>query len=293
MQYKLKDLANISNFKIIDEHRRWLRQFDNQHKIRFERRLKNQTESALTEAWARHLLDYQVDGLGIYEDSTDGGPDFICRKNSELFCVEATCLTIKQLCRATGLDHHHSQGYQAYGQITQCIKRAAINKAKQCAKAKDKPTILLIGTLHEQASTICIQYDTSEFILTSAPSVYAEFDPYSEKSEIATPREIVDFHNSAFLKPIDMGGIYSIKEVRRSISAIIICGLGNIRYPIIKNKIYSLPINGVLNPSPQREFKPQLLPNIPFCTLIRENNKIRYQWLLHDQYQFQDEINTN
>ena len=155
-------MANFSEIyrDILADHRKWLAGFS-KHAAQWERRLRNQPETAIVEACVRNYLASQVDSVEPAEDLASGGPDFCCRSGPRMFYVESTCLTVDAVTKSTNLSPSATGQAGNYGTLTDVVKRACVNKASQLGYCVDAPGLLAIGTLHFQAGDRLASSSTS------------------------------------------------------------------------------------------------------------------------------------
>jgi hypothetical protein len=116
-----------SNF--LDEHRRWLGQFNLQHGRNWEKLLGNDAEAAICEAAVRRLLEENGNVVEPNEelDGNKQSPDFRCTQAGETFFVEATCISIQKVIKETSLPHPPKiDGYHGIGDLNEVIFDAAI-----------------------------------------------------------------------------------------------------------------------------------------------------------------------
>ncbi len=238
------------------DHRHWLAMFP-EHTAQWKHRLRDQPEPAIVEACVRSYLAGYVDSVEPAEDLASGGPDFRCRRGSRIFYVESTCLTIDAVTNATKLSPSATGQAANYGTLTDLVKRECVNKAAQLSHRKDAPGLLAIGTLHFQASALCVTERHVEAILTSTPFIACNFDPAAGKA-VGDPYQAVNLRDSAFIKPTTMPTIDTeFEQARRSISGVLICGFGSIPPQVL----------GALHPGACRPFDSNLLPQTRFCRL--------------------------
>lgn len=251
-------MANFSEIyrDILADHRKWLAGFS-KHAAQWERRLRNQPETAIVEACVRNYLASQVDSVEPAEDLASGGPDFCCRSGPRMFYVESTCLTVDAVTKSTNLSPSATGQAGNYGTLTDVVKRACVNKASQLGYCVDAPGLLAIGTLHFQAGRLFGIKQHVQAILTSTPSIACDFDPVAGEA-IGDAYQAVNLRDSAFIRPPPRISIdIAFEHARQSIAGILICGFGST----------TPQVTGVLHPNACRPFDYNLLPRTCFCRL--------------------------
>jgi hypothetical protein len=250
-------VANLTKIyrDILADHRKWLAGFP-KYGAHWERRLREQPEPAIMEACVRSYLAGQVDSVEPAEDLASGGPDFRCRSGPRAFYIESTCLTIDAVTKATKLSPSATGRAANYGTLTDLVKGAVVDKAKQIGSRKDAPGLLAIGTLHSQAGALCIKKHHIEAILTSTPFIACNFDSAAGEA-VGDPYQAINLHNSAFIKPPLAISVDAFEHARRSISGVLICGFGSTPPQVL----------GALHPGACRPFDSNLLPQTRFCRL--------------------------
>ena len=99
------------------------------------------------------------------------------------------------------------------------------------------------------------------------PCIGINFDPQLGKI-VGEPFQLHRRRKSVFTRLFDGG---RIDNIRRPLSALLICGFG----------CEPVQIFGVLNPSPAREFDSSLLGRIPFCLEKTDflNGEVCLEWI--------------
>lgn len=147
--------------------------------------------------------------------------------------------------------------------LTKAVFEKARNKTVQCDQ--DLPTLLAVGTFHTAASYLSMDKSCANALLTGEPMITWNVDPTSGES-VGPTWHSTNLKNASFViarefsvlgSDSDTSTEYSMVNVRRSISGILLCGFGLLPPPIF----------GVLHPEADRPFKPELLPQIPFGRL--------------------------
>ena len=113
------------------EHRTWLAGFDCQYLRNWEKLLKNNEESALTEAVVRRWLSMRGVTVSPNEDLTGNHqrPDFRCVTPGGQFYVEATCISVEKATEITGLLDGANTALRP-SPLTKKIQRVCINKQR-------------------------------------------------------------------------------------------------------------------------------------------------------------------
>ncbi len=130
--------------KLVDEHRQWLKDFDNRYLTIWEKQFQNDREAALTEAVVRKTLHEQNVTVEPNESLSGncGGPDFRCSSGTTNFFVEVTC--IKEAIAEHYLKPQDVgelvQECDIFG-ITKAVFRECKSKAPQCSK-QDGPVLV-------------------------------------------------------------------------------------------------------------------------------------------------------
>ena len=239
--------------KVIDEHRSWLKPFGQQYLNKWERLLKNQPESAICEASTRKLLSDHDIKVEPNEDTSSGGPDFLCKKKDKSFYVETTCITKEKATQKTGLTDKPA-GVEAYNPLTRAILGEICNKTPQCSNL-GAPCIIAIGTLHPVVGHICFSKSHAGLLLTGSTKIATQFD--SEKGRATGELyQITELEDSAFVR-LTKNSHDKIECARNPVSAVFLCSFGTLPPRVL----------GVLHPNPNHSFDRSLLPAIKFCTL--------------------------
>jgi len=112
----------------ITEHRRWLKGKGGGHLKRWDDQLSHNPESAICEAVTRAFLVAQGVDVGLFEDTSKGGPDFLCSIGGELFHIEVTCVTVDKVTSKSHLsDEPH--GPCGYTLLTDAFRGELSSKA--------------------------------------------------------------------------------------------------------------------------------------------------------------------
>src|SRR5262249_55964307 len=137
-----------------------------------------------------------------------------------------------------------------YETLNEAIRAECIQKTGKCGNL-DAPCVLGIGTFHAVVSVTTICKTFIEWLHTD-PHIGMNFDPHTGQI-VGEPYQVTSLRKSLFTRLFDVTGI---THVRAPISAVLVAGFGADPPPIF----------GLLNPVPAREFDPQLLASIPFCS---------------------------
>lgn len=252
---------------VIDEHRNWIKPFNNQYFENWENLLNNCDEAAICEAKTRQLLSKNNVLVTPYEDLSKGGPDFMCEKNNKRFYVEVTCITIKKMSKQTGSLHNKEGPKHIVHSITEILRSEITQKVQQCCNLS-APRIIAIGTLHSQGHFYLTSDIAAQELLTGEQFISMKYD--SEKgAAISKPRSTSVLKGSFGIRQ-DKKSPKNIEEARKSISAVLLCDY------------YSTSIQavGVLHQNPLYEFDRSLLPEIKFCKLTEfGNNQLKTEWI--------------
>ncbi len=260
----------IAYADIIDEHRAWLRQF-NEHRLKkWEDLLKANLEAAICEAETRKLLsDHKID-VQPYEDLSTGGPDFACTKDGKTFYVETTCISIEAATKESELYPTDNPDIDdsAYRDMTEKFRSEITQKSKQCRKVK-APCIVVAATLHPKASVCCIDELAVEELLTATTYITGKINTRT-REKVGDTYESTQLENSVFIRP-KKDSPNRIEATRNSVSAVLLCGFG-----------LNLPnVIGCLNSNSNYPFDRSLLPEIKFCSLADgyQNGQLAVEWI--------------
>lgn len=253
----------------IQQHRVWLKNFNERRLKRWDDLLQADPEAAICEAKTRLLMaDHSVD-VQPYEDLSQGGPDFKCSKDGRDFYVETTCISIDAATRDSKLYPTDSPDIDdsAYEEMTEKFRSEIGGKVKQCSKV-EAPRIVAIGTLHPKASVCCIDEMAAEEVLTGTTYITGKVNPKTG-DKIGDTYESTKLENSAFIRP-NKSLTNVIEHARCSVSAVLLCGFG----------LNPPNIVGCLHPSPSYAFDTGLLPRIEFCRLVDgyQKGSLQVEW---------------
>ena len=191
-------------------------------------------------------------------------PDFLCRKNGAKFYVEVTCIHIERTTRATELSHMPS-GAGHYKLLNAAIFDEVRQKTPQCADL-DAPALVAVGTFHCQASCVCIRKWEIGMMLTGDELITRQIDTQTGGA-VGETYLSTNLTSAAFLRPsIDAW----LEEARLPVSGILVGGFG-----CSPPSIY-----GLLHPNPLRPFNRNLLGQIEFCQLQRDDagGQLSVEW---------------
>lgn len=247
----------IDNYETdIKQHRVWLKDFNKRRLKKWNDLLQANPEAAICEAKTRVLLaDHNV-GIQPYEDLSQGGPDFACSKNGRAFYVETTCISVEAATRTTKLCPGGSPDIDDiwFKDMTDKFRFEIGGKVKQCSKVK-APRIVVIGTLHPQASDCCFDELAAEEVLTGTTYITGEINTKTGE-KVGGTYEVTKLENSAFIKS-GKDSTNWIEHVRCSVSAVLLCGFGSNPPNVV----------GCLHPCPAYAFDKVLLPKMKFFRL--------------------------
>ncbi|QGQ23934.1 hypothetical protein F1728_15140 [Gimesia benthica] len=263
-------LSNPHWRKLIGEHREWLSQFDPQHLANWDILFtKNNDEAAMCEARVRRLLQLQGVTVTPNENLNESGkqPDFRCSKDGHVFYVEVTCISIQKVIEETNLPLIPEQRARNYSSLNNSVWSACKGKAIQCS-GMNHPTILAIGTFHIWASSICMNKDHVEELLTGEGRIAWQMDE-NTGGNAGEVYQSTSLYSAVFLRPEKTT---EIGFARSSISGLLLCGLG-----VEPPNVFS-----ILHPNPSRPFKKDLLSDIEFCEVAinSQDRSLSVSWEL-------------
>ena len=260
----------ITIMDLVDNYKDFL---DDKHPTRvksYRALLKHDPASARAEAVMFHFFKANLDHVQVKEDPKIGGVDFRCETGSTEFVVEVTSLDAEAVARESGLKNEISENRSSgsYCLITGLLRRKASGKASQMS-GYDCPRILAITCEHINANHLLSSRIAAEFFLTSNTKITIPNPCANPKPGVGLE---TDLENSAFFRFNEK--TTQLESCRRSISAILLCGVSN----------YQTLIVGVLHPDPVHKFPIEFLPSLPFVKLKKwppENSKIGTEWVTH------------
>jgi len=246
---------------ILPEHRAWLSQHEAWRRARWEALLSQQPEAAILEALVRRVLELAAVSVAPHEDQHLGGPDFTC--NDGAFFVEATCITIQTARRETHLEDRSLQG-GAIGMLTGQIATEVGEKSVQFAGRVARPLLVVVGTLHVNASWMCMTADRVADVLQGTGVICI---PINMKTGAASgPAQVLQDPSATPFVVTDTGAASPLDTWRRTVSAVLTLGLAAIR-PESGGADVMRSVTGLLHPEPHHPFDRQLLPSIRFLRL--------------------------
>lgn len=269
---RMRDMEKLISVysEAIEEHRAWLKRSGERRLKKWEDLLKANPESAICEAKARKLLSDNGVDIRPYEDLSQGGPDFRCSKQGRTFCAEITCMSIESVAKESGLNPFYSPDVDdcAHDYLTNKIRYEICNKTPQCAKAK-APCVVVIATLHSQASECCFDEPAAEELLTATTYITRDLDTETHEP-IGDAYEITRLENSAFIRPSKHYSNW-IEHARTPVSAVLLCGFGSFPPSVI----------ACHHPNPNYPFDRTLPPQIKFCRLAGgyQAGPIEVEWI--------------
>ncbi len=213
------------NHRVLDAFVAWIEQpcFDRQHARNWAHLYNADPEAAMCEAtfWAV-LADCGV----VLEPNADltgrkAAPDFRCRKGSQTFYVEVTCIQTRTATRKTSLDPTPADGAGEFGHLNDAIVEECRKKTPQCANL-DAPCLLAVGTFHFQASTLAVQALFMEWLLTGETAIGWDFDPQLGRG-VGDPYQVTSFRSASFSR---LSKLVGVEHIRHPISALLVGGLG-------------------------------------------------------------------
>lgn len=244
----------LTTSELIGRFVKWLERFDQQHARNWARLSHNDWEAAL---WEATLWGVLTDcGVQVKPNAdlsgTKRAPDFLCHQGEQMFFAEATVVRIAAAAKKTGLPHppRPPEVRFHYTNLNEAILAECCNKVAQCAQSPG-PCLVAIGTLHYEASVVCVQKHHLERLLTGSKAFAIDVN-FGEDRTFSNPYPVTNLDKpSLFLRP----GADGIEYARSPISAVLVGGLG-CRPPNIF---------GLLNPHPKYRFDRTWLRAIEFC----------------------------
>jgi hypothetical protein len=262
---------NDEMLQLRDEHREWLCSFDSQYSEHWERLLKADDESAMTEAAVRRMLRRHGIKVEPNEDLKGDSkrPDFQCiGDETDRFYVEVTHISIEKATERSGISQEGSRVFALTAKaakvaridhkkaedkmrrsINDAIFEACRGKAKQCGN-QDAPVLLAIGTWHGFAALLRFGEYYAGMLLTGEESFAWDFDILSG-NQVGDTYLTTELKSAAFLRPDES---QEVGFARSSISGLL----------LVANDLEGRNPIGVLHPNPARTFNPAWLPEIKF-----------------------------
>ena len=252
-----------SLLKAVEAYSMWLSVIAPQHKVSFEKRLKEDAEAAHAEAVVFTILRqknlHPKPGEVIGQQ---GGVDFICTpKGHPKFAVEVTAIRTETVTKASGLPHPASLAeFRGFSQITGHLMREAVSKATQLADYP-MPRVLVIATRHDEAALLMNARSAAELLVgTTAINV-----PLGKTDMPA--HVVATLKHSVFFR--EKNGI--VEPARQSISAIILIGFSESSASAI----------GLLHPAPAVTFDHNTFSDVHFVRLAEwpVDQKLKVEWV--------------
>ena len=259
--------------QLIGGHRKWLMGFDRVHLDAWDDLFKNgNSEAALCEAGTRQLLQELAVTVEPYPlGGNNRNPDFQCEKDSNLFYVDATCITKDTATKRSQLDDvPHDQKASSYSLLTEAHFRKTGKKESQFEDL-NAPCMITIGTLHFQAGTLCFDKNSAKEILIGKSGI-------GHKINTRTGAAVGEYYNSTSLEAAPFLKARKIicddppiQAAWQTVSAVLLCPFGT----------HPVKCLGILHPKPYYKFDRSLLPDIEFCRLKAgwEIGKLTPEWI--------------
>jgi len=114
-------------------------------------RKKNCPRAARAEAVGFTLLDHLADRVEIYEDPSEGGPDFVCYIGDKAFVVEVTSISPHSSAGRSGIENQEDLPGGWFSLITLQLVAAAKRKAPQI-EGQPAPRLVMIASEHVASS---------------------------------------------------------------------------------------------------------------------------------------------
>jgi hypothetical protein len=219
------------------------------HFEQYKNRLNSDAKAAQAEAVMFSLLRAENHEPELFEDTGNGGPDFLCSSARGKFLMEVTSLDSETVSEESGLPMEiKGQGGGAFALITKKLQAKAKAKASQLG-GQHYPGLVAIVSDHVFAGML-LDRPSAQYLMTSAPSHNVPLNGGPAYTS-------TDFKHSAFYQMtgiLDSSGVPIIKPLRQSISGILLCAINPAETQVV----------GLLHPEAVRPFDPTLLPKIPF-----------------------------
>lgn len=215
----------------------------------FDGRFRSDHEAAVTEAVVFRFLREISRNPHVFEDSSTGGPDFECTIGGRPCLVEATCLRVTSVEKASGISDNFRQGAQAFAPLTTRVFRKVLEKgARRQLDGFTVPRILCIASSHTHAPLLFSRHAATN-LLTGDPLITFSIDDPASESYLTTPLK-----NSLFFR---IGNDGQLESCRRSISAVLLVAVG----------VLSCGVVGILNPDAENPITASMLPKLPIVFL--------------------------
>lgn len=234
-----RDLVGVYA-QLAAEHRDWLGRFGRAHQSKWDRMLCCSPEAALFEAVVRRYL--VVAGLGPLpgERVSDGGPDFLCGEGS--IAVEAKCLTIDKVARATGLPDLPMEHGSSYAYPTSAIRKAVTEKAAQAPVGV--PYVVAIGTFHFMGAWMVFDRRGAEFVLVGKSVIVWPVAPGGDRA--GEMSEKIDPAPASFYVH-DASRDGTLDAINRDVGGVLLLGLGAVQQETQPSRLVR-DVHLVLNP---------------------------------------------
>ncbi len=135
-----------------------------------------QVEGAVAEAVAWDFLACRSTSARLSEVAGSGGVDFEFESGGRAFLVEVTNISSGAAGDASGMpDTDLFKGF--YGLLTKQIRSKVRGKLEQAQQEQQHPLLVLVTTLHWNASHACINRTAVEFAMGSPPRITGRFNP--------------------------------------------------------------------------------------------------------------------
>ncbi len=265
------NVRGVSIAEVVDSY--WIflaRNNYSAHLERFRQRLASAPEAAEAEAVVFSFLWSEKTRPDIFEDLSEGGPDFCCEppgKTKTKFLVEVSSLESGAVARRSELPERITgTGGGAFSLITPLLQGKATAKAAQLAKYS-LPGVLAITASHDCAGLLMDRL-AAEFLLISDPVLKVRLGDISDRGS-----QVTDLRRSVFFKPGKSGR--EIIPCRRSISAILLVAISGFQADVV----------GILHPEPSVAFTPALLPQVPYLRVKNwpiSDGRIEVEWSIND-----------
>lgn len=259
-------LLDIPFFQLLaEEHRQWLAAFNPQYLRNWEKNLVANEESALAEARIRRILqDYRLtvepneDLIGSRQQ-----PDFRCLFGDYKFYVEVTSISIATATVKAGIETNGTR-WTSSDNLNVAVVAKCKQKARQCSDL-DAPVLLAVATFNARAA-MDFKKPPATWLLTGQTVLAWDVDVQSS-GKAKDAYETTTLESAAFLRH---DGSEEIEIARKSISGVLLCGLGSEKPRLI----------GVLNPAPARPFDPAILSEIEFgqVEIDQASGHLRVSW---------------
>lgn len=251
---------------LVDNHLKWLSQFDSQHTRNWNKIFCNNPEAATAEAAVRIILQENSNFVQPNEISNSDGksPDFLCKQAGTEFFVEVTCIQIDRASKETGLTEETiAEPFKFVGSLNEAIYMEAKGKTPQCSQMR-KPVLLAVGTFHRFASSLCFERTHLECLLSG--TAYISHDISSSGQPAGRSYMSTRLEKAAFVRLSNS----LIDPALKPIAGILACGFGSVP-PVVRC---------VLHPEPNHNFDRTLLSGVEFCRLNPDyrSGKLVTEW---------------